>query len=374
MTNRCKRCNRELSDPYADYGWRCAQILGVSDRFSDLDSEEFKRFLKGIKNADEFMGNAELTQNQKNGIYSAHTKMALWDGIDKNKVKEAKKDSFSVLSGGKGKTDLKNEITDFLDYWNGKVKDAAESVKRSANRLKDKFVDGLLCISKVTSQGLDKIGLLDDVVNVYMKTGIDYSFERGIDWHKDKADENWELNKNVDLSKYNGSYINDQNHGPVGKLRYGLWDMYHNGCELIAVYNSLVTLGEKPDIKKIAYHFENGGQKLLGIFGTSPFANEKYFKDRGYETKLIVGDEKIENHELPKADAYIITFINNGNIGDGVHTVSFKKNSDNDYEFFNHISNKKNKSRHKESLEAMLQEEGDVPMVLLCISKKEGKK
>lgn len=29
--NRCKRCNRQLTDRNAEYGWRCAQILGVSD-------------------------------------------------------------------------------------------------------------------------------------------------------------------------------------------------------------------------------------------------------------------------------------------------------------------------------------------------------
>ena len=28
--NRCNRCHRPLSDPTADYGWRCEQILGVN--------------------------------------------------------------------------------------------------------------------------------------------------------------------------------------------------------------------------------------------------------------------------------------------------------------------------------------------------------
>ena len=28
--NRCNRCDRPLSDPTADYGWRCAEILGVN--------------------------------------------------------------------------------------------------------------------------------------------------------------------------------------------------------------------------------------------------------------------------------------------------------------------------------------------------------
>lgn len=28
--NRCKRCNRQLTDRNAEYGWRCAEILGIS--------------------------------------------------------------------------------------------------------------------------------------------------------------------------------------------------------------------------------------------------------------------------------------------------------------------------------------------------------
>lgn len=90
-------------------------MLGVSDKFSDLNSEAYTRFLNGIENADKFMGNAELTKNQRDGIYSAYTKMALWNGINKDKVKEAKKDSFSVLSGGKGKTDLLSELKEWCN-------------------------------------------------------------------------------------------------------------------------------------------------------------------------------------------------------------------------------------------------------------------
>jgi hypothetical protein len=32
--NRCLRCNRELKDPNARYGWRCAEILGVDENLN----------------------------------------------------------------------------------------------------------------------------------------------------------------------------------------------------------------------------------------------------------------------------------------------------------------------------------------------------
>jgi len=39
MENRCQRCNRELSDPNVNYGWRCAEILGIDNLNSNLSSE-----------------------------------------------------------------------------------------------------------------------------------------------------------------------------------------------------------------------------------------------------------------------------------------------------------------------------------------------
>ncbi len=110
MNNRCKRCNRELSDPNADYGWRCAQILGVSNQLSKMRPEAFERFLSGISKADKLMGNADFNSEQKNGMYKSYAKMALWDGIDKNKVAEAKKDSFAAAGGRKSNTNLAEEL------------------------------------------------------------------------------------------------------------------------------------------------------------------------------------------------------------------------------------------------------------------------
>ena len=111
MNNRCKRCNRELSDPNADYGWRCAQILGVSNQLSKMRPEAFERFLSGISKADKLMGNADFNSEQKNGMYKSYAKMALWDGIDKNKVAEAKKDSFAAAGGRKSNTNLAEELS-----------------------------------------------------------------------------------------------------------------------------------------------------------------------------------------------------------------------------------------------------------------------
>ena len=138
MENRCKRCNRELSDPNADYGWRCAQILGVSNQLSKMRPEAFERFLSGISKADKLMGNADFNSEQKNGMYKSYAKMALWDGIDKNKVAEAKKDSFAAAGGRKSNTNLAEELSEYEDrslpQW---AKDAILKYKSMYNSAKN---------------------------------------------------------------------------------------------------------------------------------------------------------------------------------------------------------------------------------------------
>ena len=55
MPNTCDRCNRELKDPTARYGWRCAQILGVSEALNNAHDNTWGDFLRGIKDAGQKM-------------------------------------------------------------------------------------------------------------------------------------------------------------------------------------------------------------------------------------------------------------------------------------------------------------------------------
>ena len=45
--NRCRRCDRPISDPNAIYGWRCAQIVGANkydEIASMLDENSLKEY------------------------------------------------------------------------------------------------------------------------------------------------------------------------------------------------------------------------------------------------------------------------------------------------------------------------------------------
>lgn len=177
---------------------------------------------------------------------------------------------------------------------------------------------------------------------------------------------NYIHNKKVDLSSYNDSYINDQNTGAVSKLKFGVSTMDNNGCGVIATYNAMKALGNKKDIRDIAYYYESDGQALGGLFGTNPYAIKRYFENEGYKVKSIEG-EKITKEKLPEADAYIVTFWNSDNAMDAMHTVAMRKKNDK-YELFNN-NPRTERSDVAQTLREALLKDGAVPLSVHCISK-----
>ena len=345
MENRCHRCDRVLSDPNAVFGWRCAEILGVSGELSKLGADIFRKFVDGVMKAQRLFGNSnfEFTDEQWKKLYSAFAKMSLWDGVDEKKVKEARKEGYSVINR------IKSKATDFTET----LKEYKE------------YTDKYGLISGV-SKKLAKDGTLDDVTNKVLKTY--YGVQS---WYNNSPSTqsimNYIDNKNVDLSSYKNGYINDQNTGAVSKLKFGTTTMDNNGCEIIAVYNAMKTLGNQKDIRDIAYHFENDGQMLKGEFGTNPYANKRYFEKQGYKVKVVEG-EKITEEELPKADAYIVSFWNSNDVMDALHTVAMRKTSDGRYELFNNNPRTKQSDVEQNLREALLKD-GAVPLSVHCISK-----
>ncbi len=288
--------------------------------------------------------NFEFTDEQWKKLYSAFAKMSLWDGVDEKKVKEARKEGYSVVNTSKTKSQSFSDV----------LKEYKE------------YTDKYGLISGV-SKKLAKEGKLDDVTNNVLKSY--YGIQN---WYANSPSSqsvmNYIDNKNVDLSSYKNGYINDQNTGAVSKLKFGTTTMDNNGCEIIAVYNAMKTLGNQKDIRDIAYYFENDGQMLKGEFGTNPYANKRYFEKEGYKVKVIEG-EKITEEELPKADAYIVSFWNSNDVMDALHTVAMRKTSDGKYELFNYKSNEENLSEEARSLKYKFLLNGEIPLSVHCISK-----
>ena len=80
--------------------------------------------------------------------------------------------------------------------------------------------------------------------------------------------------------------INGQNMGDVAKIRYGLFPMSFNGCEVISVCNALEYCGKPQEVKTVAkYMFRYS--MLFGFFGCNPYFIGSALKHFGIESKSL---------------------------------------------------------------------------------------
>ena len=117
--------------------------------------------------------------------------------------------------------------------------------------------------------------------------------------------------------------------GAADPLRYGLFKMRFNGCEVIAVYNLLKLLGQPKDIREIAADLEEQGLILLGGFGTRPDGIRNYLEEvlRGeWEGAKLLGAEESSRYDsyLDEVPAAVLTFWN-GKRGWTIHTVMVER-------------------------------------------------
>ena len=308
-----------------------------------MGADIFRKFVNGVKKVQKLFGNGdfEFTDEQWRKLYSAFAKMSLWEGVDERKVKEARKEGYSVVNGKKSKvTEFSDDLKEYKLYM-------------------ENF--GLL---PGVSKKLAKDGTLDDISNKMLKAYYGIQKREPLNLI---AITNYIHNKSIDLSSYKNGYINDQNTGVVSKLRFGATTMNNNGCEIIAAYNAMKVLGNQKDIRDIAYYFENDGQMLGGYFGTNPYANKRFFEKEGYKVKVVEG-EKIMEDKLPKADAYVLSFWNSDDVTDALHTVAMRRTRDGKYELFNNnpITERSDVVRN---LSKVFLGDGSVPLSVHCISK-----
>lgn len=78
--------------------------------------------------------------------------------------------------------------------------------------------------------------------------------------------------------------INGQNMGDVAKIRYGLFPMSFNGCEVISVCNALEYCRKPQEVKTVAkYMFRYS--MLFGFFGCNPYFIGSALKHFGIDSK-----------------------------------------------------------------------------------------
>jgi len=391
MSNRCRRCNRKLKDQDALFGWRCAEILGISEAMSMVNYETFLKFTESIKYADSLFKNSNLnfSDSQMKEIYSIVAKMFLWDGIDEDIVKETKKKLYSIVDGAKKKGE---NLTNILDeYWTKTVnmaketwdttsefaKSVADNVKNTFNNTKDYVINEAEGMVNGMSKDLADISKLDDITSkgLALYDKLSNTTDKVIDENgklienskNERGVKNYKYNKEIDMSEYT-RFINGQGNGNVSKLRFGNNTMNRNGCGVIATYNALVAMDDREDICNIAAHFESDGQILGGDWGTNIYAIGRYFEARGYDVEKVSGDNVISG-EIPKADSYVLASWNSTEVTDGMHIVAMRNSGKTGFQVFNYLNSMKNSKIYSE-LSTYLEEFKVQPVLMIAINKK----
>ena len=131
MENRCKRCNRELSDPNANYGWRCAELLGIDKLNSNLNSEYKIALENSIAKTENMIqgSNINLSDDNRRAFLKALLKQNFSNSIGRYDLeKEAREESFKILTTGRT-----NNNEDF-NIWIKKVNNGDTLTKSAKER------------------------------------------------------------------------------------------------------------------------------------------------------------------------------------------------------------------------------------------------
>ena len=135
-----------------------------------------------------------------------------------------------------------------------------------------------------------------------------------------------------------GRFIENQNEW--GDVLFGFATMKYSGCEIMAVYNALLDMGNElasKDMAELIGQFEKKGAELGGKWGCSPKSIYRYMVHRGYKVTMTTSmDPDAVNAVGESSESIIITAYNDRNdIRKMIHTVSVTKDSGGSYTLHN---------------------------------------
>lgn len=119
-------------------------------------------------------------------------------------------------------------------------------------------------------------------------------------------------------------------------VRFGLSTMQYSGCEIMAVYNALLDLGNKmtaQDMAELIGEFEQKGAILCGKWGCTPQSIGQYFRRCGYNVASTTLAHPDSINAIGKnSKSVILTVYNDRNdIRKMIHTVSVTKDNSGNY-------------------------------------------
>ena len=133
-------------------------------------------------------------------------------------------------------------------------------------------------------------------------------------------------------------YINGQSF--YDDFKIGLGDVGANGCGAIALYNLLLTLNKKMDLKDIIYDLDsNSGVIANALLGVDPTYIPVFLRNNNIEFDTCFSYKELNDMEPGK---YIILCTFNGNnVSDGAHYTFINYEFEKQYIVYNMYSNSK---------------------------------
>ncbi len=125
-----------------------------------------------------------------------------------------------------------------------------------------------------------------------------------------------------------------------GEVRFGKeYTMAYGGCEIFAVHNALLALGEEitaQELARLISQFERKGAAWAGKLGIAPMAAYHFFRKRGYQVSVTRSRKEKEWYPFEKCDTIIVTAYNDGrDIFRRIHTVNISKDAKGDFYIHN---------------------------------------
>ncbi len=167
---------------------------------------------------------------------------------------------------------------------------------------------------------------------------------------KKTRDLHYEENQRILSDVKNGFFKENEyveNQDSWEKIKFGSHkkaNMAYSGCEIIATYNCLLSLGERGNaFPELIRYFEKRGNALRGGFGIAPSYPADFMKKRGYGiSRLTSRNTDRVNKFGQEHDTFLLTFYwDKKDITRQLHTVNISKN---DRGFFVHNSGTLNKN------------------------------
>lgn len=130
---------------------------------------------------------------------------------------------------------------------------------------------------------------------------------------------NYSHNRNINLA--DNTIINGQGCGEVAKMKYGLCYMSYNGCEMIALHNSMVLMDRPSSLQEICREMYMKSQMMSGVLGSNPCLLGSFYKRRNIRFRKTYNYNDFFD-SIGNVPVAVLSFWNKKKPFNGLHTVT----------------------------------------------------